>query len=477
MNNLDKQYLDIAQDILDNGIEEPNRTGINTLGVLVRTIQHDMADGFPLLTTRKVPIKSVMVELEGFLNGITDKRWYQERGCNFWSEWSNPTVVQEEMNESPIPVSPEEKKAIQKETFDLGPIYGYQWRNFGRKYKPHPQLPKGVEITSVGVGNKRSGDNASPLYSTWYMMLDRCYNENSKDYHKYGGRSVHVSNSWLMFENFERDAKLLKGWDLKSANWDEYTLDKDKLSGFRYSKETCMWLDKKEQCLYGRSVTGVIATSPDGNVFEYDTAVECADMHGLDDGSIARCLSGRYKHTKGWTFKRKNPRLAAQEGFDQLEYIVNELKTNPTNRRLVCSAWNMNQVDEMALPPCHVLFGVNFKGGRLHLNWYQRSCDWALGVPANIASYGMLLLLLATECGMKPGTLSGIFIDAHLYVNQLDGIKEQLSRKPADKLPQMAVSNADWADKFDIFKWTHADYKLSKYSCNKTPIDFGDIAV
>ena len=151
-----------------------------------------------------------------------------------------------------------------------------------------------------------------------------------------------------------------------------------------------------------------------------------------------------------------------QQGVDQLASIVDKLKNNPDDRRMVCSAWNQNQIHLMALPPCHLLWNVVVINGTLHLHWHQRSCDYLLGVPYNIASYALLMKLLCKESGLKEGILSGLLADCHLYENHLDQIEEQLSREPRD-LPQVEILNKP-NGKFSIFDWEYTEFKLTNYN-------------
>lgn len=317
-----KAYIDIVKNVLKNGQMKGNRTGIRTLTTFCEIFRHNMRDGFPLLTTKKMPLKTIAVELEGFIQGITDKRWFQERGCKIWNEWANPKAVIEQAaqagyyRDGPIAgwsasINPIE---YQKEVSDLGPIYGYQWRCFGQEY----------------------------------------------------------------------------------PNKDEFT--------------------------YGTS----LKEFPNG-VFE---------------------------------------------GKDQLKVIVETLKNNPDDRRMVVSAWNPNQMSMMALPPCHYAFTLVHLNGVLNLCWKQRSCDLMLGVPFNIASYAMLLLLLCEESGLIPGELVGILEDCHIYENQIDGAKEQITREPKS-LPTLVISNNE---DFNIFTWTHKDLELLSYNPH-SKIDFGEVAV
>lgn len=302
-------YLDIIEDILENGKKKENRTGIDTIGLPNLIFSHDMGEGFPLLTTKRMPFKTISVELEGFLGGITDKKWYQDRGCKIWNEWGNPCKVADTTGKlllekglagTSIILKSSFRKKIAREERDLGPIYGYQWRNFNGGYR----------------------------------------------------------------------------------NYDDF--DKD--------------------------------------------------------------------------------------GVDQLENIVNTLHNDPNDRRMVCSAWNPQQIHQMALPPCHYSWSITIIGGHLNLSWEQRSCDCMLGVPFNIASYALLLILLAKEGGFKQGNLTGILKDAHIYENQIDGARLQIQREPKE-LPTLTLFNFS-----NIFQWNHKEVKLENYK-SEEKIDFGKVAI
>jgi thymidylate synthase len=269
-----KQYLDTLKLILDEGELIPNRTGISAITYPHISIRHDMSQGFPLLTTKKMAWKSLKVELEFFIKGLRDKKWLQDRGCHIWDEWCNPAKI-------PDNLQGDAKKEYQLQEMDLGAVYGYQWRQFN--------------------------------------------------------------------DNIE------------------------------------------------------------------------------------------------------NPKA------DQLKEVVAGLKSNPNNRQLICSAWNPLQIDEQALPPCHILWHVFVTNGKLHLCWFQRSCDWFLGVPFNLASYGLLLHLLAKETGYKEGILTGFFSNCHVYENHVDLARQQLERCPLN-LPFVRTSRFD-----NIFDWTYEDTVLDNY--------------
>lgn len=299
-----KKYLNLLQDVFYHGVpKEPVRvregtTVTGTIGVANAVFSHDMSEGFPLLTTKKMGLRNIAVELEGFIKGITSKKWFQERGCTIWQEWANPLKVQKTLSnskvedENSLQQKIDLRKQIQLEEDDLGPIYGYQWRKFDESY--------------------------------------------------------------------------------------------------------------------GGSYKGVFP------------------------------------------------------GTDQLKNIVDTLVSKPTDRRMYCSAWNPNQMSMMALPPCHLGWGVTVYGNKLNLAWTQRSCDLFLGVPYNIASYALLLKLLAKHAKLAEGNLTGLLIDNHLYNNQLEQAKLQLTRDPYP-LPTVEIPN-NFGEEFDFWKWNASQLVLKNYS-------------
>jgi thymidylate synthase len=278
----DEQYLRIVKRILDEGEWKENRTGVRTLTIAGAAFEHDMTNGFPLLTTKKMGFKSIASELEFFIKGITDKKWLQERGNHIWDEWASPKLV-------PYGHSDETKRRMVEER-DLGPVYGFQWRHFNAPYKGHD-----ADYTSQGV--------------------------------------------------------------------------------------------------------------------------------------------------------------------DQLANLIQTLKKNPNDRRMIVSAWNPQQIGEMALPPCHYGFQTTVINDKLNLLWNQRSVDTMLGLPYNIASYALLLHLLAKETGLKEGKLWGFLGDVHIYENHLKGAKEQLSRDPsAFAQPTIETNNFP-----GLFGWKCTDTSIKNY--------------
>ena len=309
-----KAYLDILDNIMTNGHDlRMNRTGIPDIGLSAGAVfEHDMSNGFPLVTTKKMGLKNIATELEFFLRGITDKKWLQDRNCHIWDEWANPIKVEQKYNiaaaQLPHMTAPEQtitRNAIMDAERDLGPIYGFQWRHFGGEYQ-----------------------------------------------------------------------------------WDQKRID----------------------------------ANPTDN------------------------------------FNPQNP------GLDQVQSAINKLKNNPNDRRILVSAWNPIAIPQMALPPCHVMHQLVVRDGKLSLIWTQRSCDMFLGVPYNIASYALLLLLYAKEAGLKPGTLKGELHDAHIYQNHIPQVREQLKRKPYP-LPTVEIPNENWRG---MLNWSASSgFKLKNYLCHE----------
>jgi len=302
MNKLDKQYQQLLQDILDYGVEKKDRTGTGTKSIFGYTIRHKMSDGFPLLTTKKMPFKTVVTELLWFLRGDTNIKYLLDNNCHIWDGDAYKNYVNS--NEVTWPMSKEEfinmiktDDEFAKKWGELGPIYGKQWRN-------------------------------------WENEVNHKDEQLSDEY---------VVASWVETNN-----------------------------------------------------------------------------------------------------------------IDQITNLINDLKTNPDSRRLMVNAWNVGELDQMVLPPCHYGFQVYTRElsyqervgltmfeeiKEEHLNelgvpkraislmWNQRSVDTFLGLPFNIASYGLLLEIIAKEVNMVPDELIGNLGDTHLYLNHIEQAKEQIGRK------------------------------------------------
>ena len=263
-----KQYLDLLDHVKENGVKKTDRTGTGTVSVFGYQMRFDLEHGFPVLTTKKLHLKSIIHELLWFLKGDTNVRYLQGKGVRIWNAWAD-------------------------ENGDLGPVYGYQWR------------------------------------------------------------------SWP-----------------------------------------------------------------------------------ASDGSK----------------------------IDQISQVIESIKSNPDSRRHLVSAWNVGEIKNMALPPCHILFQFYVANGKLSCQLYQRSADIFLGVPFNTASYSLLLMMMAQVTGLKPGEFVHTFGDAHIYLSHIEQVEEQLSRKPYD-LPVMKINR----DRKNIFDFEYEDFELLNYKAH--PHIKGEIAV
>ena len=339
MNNLDKTYQDLLQDIIDNGVKKQDRTGTGTISVFGRQIRHKMSEGYPLITTKKMAFKTMVTELLWFLKGDTNIKYLVENGCNIWtgdayknySSKVQPWEPHSDLNHFIERIKTNDEFA--KKWGELGPIYGKQWRN------------------------------------------------------------------WMGFHEGQHD--------------------------------------------------------------------------------ILKVVNGVEQH-KDYLV-----------GKDQIWNLINNLKTNPDSRRLMVSAWNVGELNQMVLPPCHYGFqvytrdlglderielynsdklpmnqsldylheqldsmGVPRKG--ISLMWNQRSVDTFLGLPFNIASYATLLIMLGKEVNMMPDYLIGSLGDVHLYKNHIEQAKELITRTPY-KLPKLEITNCDI--KNGEFDWELINYQ------------------
>ena len=340
MNNIDKQYQELLQDILDNGVIKSDRTGTGTKSVFGRQIRHKMSEGFPLLTTKKMHWNSVVTELLWFLRGETNIKFLLDYDCHIWD----------------------------------GDVY--------KKYVTHWENP----IDPINY----------ELYGPNTTM--NCFHEDKRLYTK------------------EEFIKLIKTNDEFAKVWGEL--------GPIYGKQWRNWKYQENEWYDGHTHYPEISTS-----------------------------------------------------IDQISNLVQQLKTNPDSRRLMVSAWNVGELDQMVLPPCHYGFQVytreldiferceiagdglcamneidwwmkvlddrGIPKRAISLMWNQRSVDTFLGLPFNIASYGLLLEIIAKEVNMVPDELIGNLGDVHLYLNHIEQAKEQIGRTPYE-LPTVKITERNW---------------------------------
>ena len=399
MSTIDTKYIDLCRDILANGSEKGDRTGTGTISVFGRTLRHDLSESFPILTTKSVHFKSVVGELLFFLSGETNTRFLEDNKVKIWREWQDVNG-------------------------NLGAIYSHQWRNAGGKHKNRVQPVPEMKPTKGGF-NKGVCSIDDKLYSTWSGMISRCYNKDKDNYSYYGGKGVYVCERWLEVENFISDAKCIEGWDKKENYWTGYQLDKDTLGdGFCYSPQTCIWITKSEN-MQARcnKVYHIVDEAGNKEVITNPTAFRA--IHGIAQGNFDSMLRGNRPKAGGWSLEKV---VDLDDGFDQISNLIQEIKTNPSSRRLIVNSWNVSDIEHMALPPCHYSFQCYVDEGRLSLLVNQRSADLFLGVPFNLASYALLCHMLAQVCGLEVGELIWSGADVHIYKNHIEQVKTQIER-------------------------------------------------
>jgi len=311
MSHNEEQYLQLLRHVLDNGARKEDRTGTGTISTFGYQMRFDLNEGFPVLTTKRVPFGLVKSELLWFMKGDTNIRYLLQHNNNIWNEWAF-------------------KRWVESEAYD------------------------GPDMTNFGLRSQTDADFAVQ------------YESQMKRFTK------------LVLE------------------------------------------DEQFAAQYG----------------------ELGDVYG--------------KQWRAW-------RTTQGETIDQLKDVIVSIKKNPDSRRLIVSAWNPEDVPTMALPPCHTLFQFYVADGKLSCQLYQRSADIFLGIPFNIASYALLTHLIARECGLGVGEFVHTLGDAHIYINHLDAIQEQLAREPK-ALPKLALKG-DWQSVFDV---EVADIALEGYDAHPT---------
>lgn len=329
--------------------------------------------------------------------------------------------------------------------------------------------------TVFGVGYYGDYDDKDPLnlelLTTWREMLRRCYHKSCSSYKSYGSRGVHVSEPWHNYSVFQKEVKKIPGWVLKADNPSDYSLDKDmRLAANRYGVDTCMWASKEEQSWNTTQVTPFSATSPSGESETFISLGEMVKKYKMNVSAIHRCLKGNLKSHHGWTsFSYLLSPIAGAvlrvKVVDQLQELISGLKIDPASRRHVISLWNPHDLHRMNLPPCHgIVTQFYVSGNTLHCSTYQRSADAFLGLPVNLASYSLLVKLVAHVVGLEPGTLTYNLGDCHIYNNHLEQVREQLSRKPF-QAPQLLLAASTPSNILEI---TEAHISLEGYQCHST---------
>jgi thymidylate synthase len=391
MNNLDKQYTDLLQDILDNGVTKQDRTGTGTLSVFGRQIRHKMSEGFPLLTTKKMPFRLIATELLWFLRGDTNIKFLVDNDCHIWD--------------------------------------GDAYKNYLKNWEPDNTLEELDDPYGLIRGTNLI--DSRPLAKDMFIHCIKVDDEFAK---QWGELGPVYGKQW-------------RGWKSASLEeqWGYGSIEGHPRGGKQYSK--------------------------------FNTNVQ----------------------------------------IDQITNLIHDLKTNPDSRRLMVNAWNVGELDQMVLPPCHygfqvytreltiyerahvaristknkqygfevedhwidgendleikhVLNNLNIPTRAISLMWNQRSVDTFLGLPFNIASYGLLLEIIAKETNMVPDELIGNLGDTHLYLNHVEQAKEQIGKIPWEERKEMLTDPIDIREFGNITPFTEPvihhwlNYKNIPYS-------------
>lgn len=416
-----KQYLELLQKIRSEGTKHEDRTGTGTTRIFGHQMRFDLSEGFPLLTTKKMWWKGIVEELLWMLSGSTNVKDLQDRGVTIWDEWATA----------------EQCAKFEREEGDLGPVYGWAWRNFGAPYpvsaqQPIPELREGLERMYLGVGNG-TGKRHHLLSKRWEGMMARCYDPKSISYPHYGAKGVYVCDRWLEFTAFAEDAPKLPGWDNLVSNVE---LDKDAMgTGHRYGPDDCRWVTRSENAALRDRRIFVLERG--GREYRVSNISAFCEEQGIDARNMSDLWTGRKNAKTRYDFKLVRVEDPTK-GVDQIANIVELLINNPNSRRIILSGWNPKEANEVALPPCHTLTQFSVINGKLSAQMYQRSADVFLGVPFNIASYALLTHMLAHVCKLEVGEFIHVFGDVHIYRNHEEQVSEQIRRIPKE-LPKLTI--------------------------------------
>lgn len=501
-----RQYAELIRKIREEGTYRGDRTGTGTQSIFGHQMRFNL-DRFPLVTGKKTFMKSITHELIMFVRGITNIKYLNDNDVHIWDEWA------QNVGNYPNP----ERLSGWVRVIDED-IY----------------CPYDGDYGTSGINAARGSENDN-LRNLWVKMMKRCYNPSNHNYSYYGGSGVFVCRRWHDVNTFISDVKDIQNWDLKQSNWKEYELDKDYYGASYYSPETCAWLHTAENNLY---TSDPIQVELNGKLDIFMSLQELSDSYGIPTTTLSLWLrTGVPKIPKGvnrkfagikmhrlikegyvyrllftngdlgpvyghqwrsWPYNEimneGHPEFegVAKRTIDQLQNVIDQIKTNPLSRRLIVSAWNPAEVDDMALPPCHTMFqfycteidyeerydmarkmmlpcttdedmdNERIPKYKLSCQLYQRSADVFLGVPFNIASYAMLTMMIAKISNMVPGDFIWTGGDCHLYANHTKQVDEYLAA-PQYELPVMHIKGRQKT----IDDFNFEDFVLEDYVCGK----------
>lgn len=523
--HVDAAYRQLCLDVLRDGERKENRTGVDTLSTFGLHYNLDLEAGFPLLTSKFIAWKNIVVEMLWFLSGQTDISILKRHGCKFWDAWVDeegrvPSAYGAFWTNFPPAQEPEVVSAREPNGNDyvkpsfpaLTPEKGHEWcgqmfesQKFGSfrvirhvgtdaegrglfdiQFAATGYVKRSVRrdviqqgtvrdryaatLHGVGYYGERTPRTAldKDLLKVWRHMMDRCYDPKCKEFPYYGLKGVTVCKRWHNFANFHADCRVLPNWINKRDNPKKYALDKDFYSAQCYSPATCVWLSHQDNRLYAHA-KAVRIEYPDGEVAIVLSATDAAAASKLSRWRVLACLE-HGDAFRGFKFSWAEGAHRKPLPNNQIAWVLAEMVKNPMSRRMIVSAWAPGNAQTSKLPPCHAMFVFNVQNAtmrttnthdepdfvaekigterRLCLHLTQRSCDVALGVPYNIASYALLMHIASRISGIEVGTFSHTLVDAHLYTRKPDGsmgefdhlpgIHEQIARAPRP-MPKLVI--------------------------------------
>lgn len=520
-----KQYNDALKFILENGVKSEDRTGEGTLSYFGYQMRFDLQKGFPAVTTKKLAWKAVVSELLWFLEGSSDERRLAEilhgtredSKTTIWTANANaqgknlgyqnndlgpiygyhwryiynnecfPVKIKKSIN-TPFKLEDKEMEVEQISNKYVGKIFknkfGQEYKVWGignlvsnglksKKYTYNIQYLKtksvyknvvsvgnnnshqdGFEPTLYGVGmlgyyqHKKESDINKRLRRTWENMISRCYNPKDKRFKTNKKNNVFVCDRWLVLSNFVEDAKKLDGWLWYVRN-EDIVLDKDYYGNNNiYCPETTVFIPKEHNNQYRKDATPIIVKNPNFPTRYFPTMGEYKKVNPIGEMSL-------YKND-GFVIRHQFP-------VDQITNLIKQIKKDPNSRRLLLSSLEVGSLDKASLPPCHTFAQFYVREGKLSCQMYQRSADFFLGVPFNIASYSLLTHMIAQVCDLEVGEFIHTFGDSHIYLNHIEAVKEQLQREPYD-LPTLKINKK--VKNIDDFKME--DFELINYKHHAT---------
>lgn len=424
------EYLNLLRNIFDNGEERTDRTGVGTISVFGTQTRYDLSKTFPATTTKKLAWKSVVSELLWFIEGSSDERRLAEI-LHGTTDSEKKTVWTDNCNK--------QSKDLGYPNSELGPVYGYHWRYV---YNPSffPVKKKVSKYNSAPIEFAKPINNAPPQYidrlrALWLKMV----NSDKKYYYP-----------WKDFDVFANDAIHLEGF-----KW------------FKMNSNVELFSDYYGENIFAPDTTVIIPTS---HVQEYRNE---HNLFVISPDFPTRYYPSYFAYNidkpvgQVYDYHSEDHVIRHQFPVDQLETLISEIKTNPDSRRLLLTSLEPGSVNKATLPPCHVIIQFYVSDNKLSAQLYQRSCDIGLGCPFNIASYSLMIHMIAHVCGLCVGEFIHTIGDAHIYKNHESALREQLARTPITgptlNIKRKVSSIDDFTmDDFELVNYNpHAAIKMS----------------